>query len=271
MVSVKTDFTPYLLQSWHCCPPLISSIWVFLSGQPTNLKDNHKCRAWLSAGQLIFQTLFRTLLLADYSSDYYSHNLFWFTGMHIKLHIHVSWPCPFLSSHLTYQVFTSCVTFQFKFVSHYFDRIPSTLLKILLMRFILPVYRISPRIVRRHVWYELRFEASLCIIRPQILDVSSVPGHLNVRHGYYRILLYDAVTQDRYLHTWCSMRGTAATVQLCKTKGQYLLTLHIFSFSTAERISSWLSGFEQTFWGLHKLHIHIDFKIFIFRRQIYIF
>ena len=112
------------------------------------------------------------------------------------------------------------------------------------------------------------------MIRPQILDVGSVPGHLNVRHGYYRIQLNDAVTQDRYLHTLCSMTGTAATLQLCKTKGQYLLTCRVsrcvFSFSTAEWISSGLSSFGQTFWGLHKLHIHTDFKIFIFRRQIYI-
>ena len=42
-----------------------------------------------------------------------------------------------------------------------------------------------------------------------------------------RILSYstnDAVTQDRYLHTRCSMTEKAATVQLCKTKGQFLLT-----------------------------------------------
>ena len=45
--SVKTDFT-------HCgshCTIDISS-WVFLSGQPKIL-NNQKCRAWLSAGQLI--------------------------------------------------------------------------------------------------------------------------------------------------------------------------------------------------------------------------
>ena len=87
----------------------------------------------------------------------------------------------------------------------------------------------------------------LCIIRPQILDVGSVPDHLNVRHGYYRILLNVAVIQDSYLHTRCSMTGTAATVQLWKTKGQYLLTCCVFSFSTAELISSRLSGFGQTF------------------------
>ena len=48
----------------------------------------------------------------------------------------------------------------------------------------------------------------------------------------------------------------------------------VFLFPKAEWMSSRSrSGANgQTFWGLHRLHIglHTDFKIFIFRRQIYI-
>ena len=65
-----------------------------------------------------------------------------------------------------------------------------------------------------------------------------------------------------------------SSLQLCKTKGQYLLTCRasrcVFSFSTAEWMSSRLSRFGangQTFLGLHMLHIHTDFEIF--RQQIY--
>ena len=139
----------------------------------------------------------------------------------------------------------------------------------------IPAYSATPCIIRVKIWdlWWREKRLPLCIIRPQILDVGSVTGHLNVRHGYYCIQLNDAVTQDRYLHTRCSMTGTAATLQLCKTKGQYLLTCRVskcvFLFSTAEWISSGL-GLGKTFWGQHKLHIHTDFKIFIFRRQIYI-
>ena len=141
----------------------------------------------------------------------------------------------------------------------------------------IPAYSATPCIIRVRIWglWWREKRLPLCIIRPQILDVGSVPGHLNVRHGYYRILLNDAVTQDRYLHTRCSMTRTAATVQLCKTKGQYLLTCIVsrcvFSFSTAEWISSGLSGFGQTFWGLHKLHIHTDCKTLYFARKFILF
>ena len=65
-----------------------------------------------------------------------------------------------------------------------------------------------------------------------------------------------------------------SSLQLSKTKGQYLLTCRasrcVFSFSTAEWMSSRLSRFGangQTFLGLHMLHIHTDFEIF--RQQIY--
>ena len=59
----------------------------------------------------------------------------------------------------------------------------------------IPAYSATPCIIRVKIWglgwHEKRLP--LCIIRPQILDVGSVPvgsvpGHLNVRHGYYLIL-----------------------------------------------------------------------------------
>ena len=65
----------------------------------------------------------------------------------------------------------------------------------------IPAYSATPCIIRVKIWGlgwpEKRLP--LCIIRPQILDVGSVPvgsvpGHLNVRHGYYLILLNSAVT-----------------------------------------------------------------------------
>ena len=94
----------------------------------------------------------------------------------------------------------------------------------------IPAYSATPCIIRVKIWGlgwpEKRLP--LCIIRPQILDVGSVPvgsvpGHLNVRHGYYLILLNSAVTP--------AMTGTAATVQLFKTKGQYLLTCKVSRYS----------------------------------------
>ena len=59
----------------------------------------------------------------------------------------------------------------------------------------IPAYSATPCIIRVRIW-GLRWPEKrlpLCIIRPQILDfgsvpVGSVPGHLNVRHGYYHIL-----------------------------------------------------------------------------------
>ena len=65
----------------------------------------------------------------------------------------------------------------------------------------IPAYSATPCIIRVKIWGlglpEKRLP--LCIIRPQILDVSSVPvgsvtGHLNVRHGYYLILLNSPAT-----------------------------------------------------------------------------
>ena len=141
----------------------------------------------------------------------------------------------------------------------------------------IPAYSATPCIIRVQLWglWWREKRPPLCIIRPQILDVSSASSHLNVRHGYYRILLMTLWHKtDTCMFTRCSMTLTAATVQLGKAKGQYLLTCRVsrcvFLFSMAECISSGLSGFGQTFWGLHKLHIHTDFKIVIFRRQIYI-
>ena len=93
----------------------------------------------------------------------------------------------------------------------------------------IPVYSATPCIIRVKIWglWWREKPLPLYIIQPQILDVGSVPGHLNVMHGYYCILLNHAVIQDIYLHTRYSMTGTAATVQLCKTKGQYLLTCRV--------------------------------------------
>ena len=65
----------------------------------------------------------------------------------------------------------------------------------------IPAYSATPCIIRVKIWGlglpEKRLP--LCIIRPQILDVGSVPvdsvtGHLNVRHGYYLILINSPAT-----------------------------------------------------------------------------
>ena len=65
----------------------------------------------------------------------------------------------------------------------------------------IPAYSATPCIIRVQIWGlglpEKRLP--LCIIRPHIFDVGNVPvgsvqGHLNVRHGYYLILLNSAVT-----------------------------------------------------------------------------
>ena len=87
--------------------------------------------------------------------------------------------------------------------------------------------------------------------------------------------IIDAVTQDRYLHVYTMLHdvnsGNSTARQSQRAVSAYCrVSRCVFSFSMAEWISSGLSGFGQTFWGLHKLHIHTDFKIVIFRRQIYI-
>ena len=71
------------------------------------------------------------------------------------------------------------------------------------------------------------------------------------------------------------MTGRAATVQLCKTKGQYLLTCKVSRYSIfifhgrVDVIGTVLMGrYSEACIG----YIHTDFKIpvFIFRQQIYI-
>ena len=71
------------------------------------------------------------------------------------------------------------------------------------------------------------------------------------------------------------MTGTAATVQLCKTKGQYLLTFKvsryciIIFYGKVDVIGTVSMGrYSEACIG----YIHTDFKIpvFIFRQQIYI-
>ena len=73
------------------------------------------------------------------------------------------------------------------------------------------------------------------------------------------------------------MTGTAATVQLCKTKGQYLLTCEvsrycIFIFHGQVDVIGPVSVGRHSEACIGYIYIHTEFKIpvFIFRRQIYI-
>ena len=139
-------------------------------------------------------------------------------------------------------------------------------------------YSATPCIIRVKIWGlgwpEKRLP--LCIIQPQILDVGSVPvgsvpGHLNVRHGYYLILLNSAVT-PAYTMLNDGNSGSSTALQ---NQRQYLITCKvsrycIFIFHGRVDVIGTVSMSRHSEACIG--YIHTDFKIpvFIFRQQIYI-
>ena len=73
------------------------------------------------------------------------------------------------------------------------------------------------------------------------------------------------------------MTGTAATVQLCKTKGQYLLTYKVNRYciliflGRVDVIGTVSIGrHSEACIGYIYIHTNFEIPVFIFRRQIYI-
>ena len=115
----------------------------------------------------------------------------------------------------------------------------------------IPTYSATPCIIRVKIWGLWWWEKRppLCIIRPQILNVGSVSGHLNVGHRYYRILLMTRRRDTGQIPAYTMLHegnsGNSTALQNQRAVSAYLC---IFIFH------GWLGALSQSSMKYSKWH-----------------